>query len=388
MAEKTFLGFPRRSGRAGVRNHLLILGVNGLIGAAAGRVAAALPGSKLVATPYGRGQFGPDKECHFRQLAGIGANPNIGAVLVVGVDRGSAEEVANAIAARSPALVELITLDDTREDGLELTAAAIRLGARLAREISRARREPVSVAELYLGIECGHSDASSGLAANPLAGAVADRLIDAGGTAVIGETIEWLGAEHALRHRGAEPETGEAIVRAVALREAAVKAAGVDLLGNNPGAENIRGGLSTIEEKSLGAVAKAGSGPVSGLLPFAEPPASAGLYLMDGPSFSPESITGFVASGSQMILFTTGPGNSYCSLLAPTIKISANPQTGEFVPNQLDFDAGRVFEARETPDAAADRLFDEMIGFASGTLTWGEATGEGAESFTRIGASL
>ncbi|MGN6470526.1 MAG: UxaA family hydrolase [Rhizobiaceae bacterium] len=388
MAEKTFLGFPRRSGRAGTRNHLLILGINGLVAAAAGRIAAALPGSKLVATPYGRGQFGPDKECHFRQLVGIGANPNNGAVLVVGVDRKSADEVANAIAARLPALVETFTLDDTHEDALELTARAIRLGAKLAREISRTRRAPVPISEIYLGFECGHSDASSGLASNPLAGALADRLVDAGATAVIGETIEWLGAEHSLRHRGAEPATGEAIVRAVAAREAAVTAAGVDLLGNNPGAENIRGGLSTIEEKSLGAIAKAGTRPVAGLLPFAEPPAKAGLYLMDGPSFSPESMTGFVASGTQLILFTTGPGNSYCSLLAPTIKVSANPTAHHRVQGQLDFDASDVFKGIETIDAAADRMFAEMIGFASGTLTWGEAVGEGSECFTRIGASL
>ncbi|MBN9068136.1 MAG: UxaA family hydrolase [Rhizobiales bacterium] len=388
MAEKTFLGFPRSSGRAGTRNHLLVLGINGLAAAAAGRIVAALPGSKLVATPYGRGQFGADKECHSRQLAGIGANPNNGAVLVIGVDRKSADAVANDIGARSSAAIEVLTLDDTHEDALELTARAIRIGAGLSREISRTRRQPFPVSELYLGLECGHSDASSGLASNPLAGALADRLIDAGGTAVVGETIEWLGAEHVLRHRGIEPETGEAIVRAVAVREAAVSAAGVDLLGNNPGTENIRGGLSTIEEKSLGAIAKAGSHPVSALLPFAEPPRHAGLHLMDGPSFSPESMTGFVASGAQMILFTTGPGNSYCSLLAPTIKISANPQAHEHVSNQLDFDASGVFEASETPDEAADRLFSEMIGFASGSLTWGEAVGEGAECFTRIGASL
>jgi altronate dehydratase large subunit len=388
MADKTFLGFPRRSGRAGTRNHLLILGINGLIAAAAGRAAAALPGSKLVATPYGRGQFGPDKECHFRQLVGIGANPNNGAVLVVGVDRKSAEEVANGIAVRSPTLVETVTLDDTHEDALELTVRVIRAGASLARDISRTRRQPVSLAELYIGLECGHSDASSGLASNPLVGALADRLVDAGGTVVVGETIEWLGAEHVLRERGSEPETGEAIVRAVAAREAAVTAAGIDLLGNNPGAENIRGGLSTIEEKSLGAVAKAGSHPISALLPFAEPPRHAGLYLMDGPSFSPESMTGFVASGTQMILFTTGPGNSYCSLLAPTLKIGANPAAHEQVESQFDFDASSVFQARETIDAAADRLLGAMVEFASGTLTWGEAVGEGSECFTRIGTSL
>jgi altronate dehydratase large subunit len=388
MAEKTFLGFPRRSGRTGTRNRLLVLGVNGLVAATAARIASAVPGAKLVVTPYGRGQFGPDKECHFRQLVGIGANANNGAVLIIGVDRKAAEEVANGIATRSSAPTEVLTLDDTHEDALALAALGVRAGAKLAREISQARRRPTPVSELYLGLECGHSDASSGLAANPLAGALADRLVDAGGTAVIGETIEWLGAEHALRHRGAAPETGEAIVRAVATREAAVTAAGVDLLGNNPGEENIRGGLSTIEEKSLGAIAKAGSRPIKELLPFAEPPRQTGLHLMDGPSFSPESMTGFVASGTQMILFTTGPGNSYCSLLAPTIKISANPAAHLRVESQLDFNASGVFEGRETLEDAADRLFDAMIEFASGTLTWGEATGEGAECFTRIGASL
>jgi len=388
MVERTFLGFPRPGGRAGTRNRLLVLGINGLIAATAARVATALPFARLVATPYGRGQFGPDKECHFRQLAGIGANPNNGAVLVIGVDRKSADDVAAAIAARSAAPVEVLTLDDTKEDALELGAWAIRAGASLSREISRARRAPVPLSELYLGVECGHSDASSGLAANPLSGALADRLVDAGGTVVIGETIEWLGAEDALRARSADSETGEAIVRAVAAREAAVMAAGVDLLGNNPGQENIRGGLSTIEEKSLGAIAKAGTRTVTALLPFAEPPQRPGLHLMDGPSFSPESMTGFVASGTQMILFTTGPGNSCCSLIAPTIKISGNPAARAQIKHQFDFDASRIFEGQESPDAAAGRLLEEVIAFASGMLTWGEAVGEGAECFTRIGASL
>jgi len=388
MVERTFLGFSRPRGRAGTRNHLLVLGINGLIAATAARAASALPFARLVATPYGRGQFGPDKECHFRQLAGIGANPNNGAVLIIGVDRKSADDVAAAIGARAAVPIEVLTLDDTHEDALELGVRAIRAGASLSRDISRARREAVPLSELYLGLECGHSDASSGLAANPLAGALADRLVDSGGTAVIGETIEWLGAEHALSPRGVTPETGKAIVRAVASREAAVSAAGVDLIGNNPGQENIRGGLSTIEEKSLGAIAKAGTRPITALLPFAEPPGRPGLHLMDGPSFSPESMTGFVASGAQMILFTTGPGNSYCSLLAPTIKISANPAASAQIRNQFDFDASRIFEGRETLDAAADRLLDEAVAFASGMLTWGEAVGEGAECFTRIGASL
>lgn len=388
MSEKTFLGFPRSSGRAGVRNATLVLAINGLVGATARRVAEAIPQARLVATPYGRGQFGPDKEYHFRQLIGIGANPNVGAVLVLGVDRKSADRVASGIRALSERPLEALALDDVREDAMELTARAIRAAARLARAASTARRQPLPVSELFLGLECGHSDATSGLAANPLAGAVADRLVDAGGTAVIGETIEWLGAEQVLGKRAADAETGRAIVQSVLSREVAVSALGEDLLGNNPGEENIRGGLSTIEEKSLGAIAKAGGRPIRSLLEFAERPRGPGLHVMDGPSFSPESMTGFVAAGAQMILFTTGPGNSFCNLLAPTVKVSANPEATGRLAEQIDFDASAIFAGVESVDQAADRLFERIVEFASGTLTWGEAAGEGAECFARFGGSL
>jgi altronate dehydratase large subunit len=171
-------------------------------------------------------------------------------------------------------------------------------------------------------------------------------------------------------------------------RESTVTADGVDLTGNNPGAENIAGGLSTIEEKSLGAIAKTGTRPIADLLDFCGRTGQGGLYLLDGPSFSPESMTGFVASGTQLILFTTGPGNSYCSLLAPTIKVGANPASCMHLTEQLDFDASNVLLARQSLDEAADALFADIVDFASGTLTWGEATGQGSECFMRIGASL
>ncbi len=386
--EGTFLGYPRRNGRAGIRNHTLVLSINGLIGSAARRVASAVHDVKLVATPYGRSQIGPDKEAHFRLLTGIAANPNVGAVMVLGADRKFADQVASRIVDLSDRPVEVLTLDDVHEDAFELTAKATRLCARLAWESSRARREPVSVSDLYIGLECGHSDATSGLTANPLAGAIADRLVDAGGTAVIGETIEWLGAEEVLRSRASDANVGAAIVEAVRAREQAVTALGEDLLGNNPGQENIRGGLSTMEEKSLGAISKTGSRPIRSLLDFAESPAVNGLHVMDGPSFSPESMTGFVASGTQMGLFTTGPGNSFCGLVAPTVKITANPDAAHRLSGQIDFDASPVFRAGETPEQPADRLFAEILDIASGSLTWGEIAGEGAESFTRLGPSL
>jgi altronate dehydratase large subunit len=388
MAVPQFLGFPRRKGRAGIRNHLLVLGINGLVAPAARRIAQAIQGSKLVATPYGRGQIGPDKDMHFAQLAGLGAHPNIGATLIIGADRPAAEAVADAIIARSAKQVAIVTLDDVHEDSLALADRGIRLGGQLARTISADRRRPVSVAELFIGIECGHSDATSGLVSNPLAGAVADRLIDLGGSAVIGETIEWLGAEHVLARRAATPDVGQAIVTAVAEREKAVAAQGVDLLYNNPGHENVRGGLSTIEEKSLGAVAKAGNRPIRSLLSFAAPPASPGLHVMDGPNFSPESLTGFVAAGAQSMLFTTGGGNSFCSLLAPTIKISALPSAVSALGEQIDFDASTALGGAATVDEIADKLLAHLIDVASGTATWGEIFAEGDECLARFGGSF
>lgn len=380
----TFLGYPRPDGRAGTRNHVLVLAINGLVAQAASRIAAGVGGALLVATPYGRGQYGPDKTAHERQLVGLAKNPNVAAVLVVGADRKTSEAIAGAITGK-PA--EIACLDDTHEDALALVDSGIRIAAGLARNASRVRRERFDMNMLTLGIECGHSDATSGIVANPLTGKVVDCLIDAGGTAILGETIEWLGAEHLLAAR-AEPAVGAAIVAAVRAREASVAAAGFDLLGNNPGAENIRGGLSTIEEKSLGAIAKAGSQPIRGLLALAEPPTRPGLYVMNGPSFSPESLTGFAAAGAQLMLFTTGAGNSFCNSIAPTLKISARPAIAAKLGQQIDFDAGAVFTGHEDLDAAADRCVALLIEVASGLRTWGEILGEGSEAFARVGGSL
>jgi len=383
----TFAGYRRDDGRYGVRNHVLVLGLNGLVARAAARIAAGVSGTVLFASHYGRGQFGDDSRAHAAQLTGLGRNPNVAATLVVGADRRVTDEIKRAIeTAGKP--VAAIALDDVHEDALELSTRGIRLAAALARDASRQRRVQSPLSSLFLAVECGHSDATSGLVSNPLSGKIVDRLIDAGGAAVFGETLEWLGAEHLLARRAATPEVAEAIVAAVRRRELAVAATGVDLMGNNPGAENVRGGLSSIEEKSLGAIAKGGTRSIAGVLSLAEPPSAPGVYVMDAPFFSPESMTGFAAAGAQAMLFTTGAGNSYCSAIAPTLKICARPDTVANLQTQIDFDASPVFEGREDLDAAADRLFALLIDVCSGTRTWGELVGETGESVVRLGASL
>lgn len=383
----SFLGYRRANGAVGVRNHVLVLGINGLAGAATRRIGRAVRGTVTVATPYGRGQIGPDAEIHRRQLIGLAGNPNVAAALIVGVDRKTLDSVADAVAAGGTT-VETVALDDVHEDALALTDVGIKKAAQLARSVSNQRREPCPVSALRVGVECGHSDATSGLAGNPLVGKVSDRVVDSGGAVMFGETLEWLGAEHLLARRGARPEVAKAITDAVARREAYPASLGIDLLGNNPGQENIRGGLSTIEEKSLGAVAKGGSRPIAAVLGHAEAPTGRGLHVMDGPGYSPQSITGFVAAGAQLVFFTTGPGNSYCSAIAPTIKVSAHPQTPGRLPEQIDFDGSAILSGREEAEAVAARLHTHMLAVASGSATWGEILGEGDEVFVRLGPSL
>lgn len=386
-AGAAFAAYRRPDGRFGIRNRVLVLGLNGLVARSAARIAQNVAGTIVFASPYGRGQYGADRDAHFAQLAGLGGNPNVAATLIVGADRPAAEDLAQAIAVAGKP-VAIVALDDVREDALELSVRGVRVAAQLARDASRLRREPAPVSSLFVGVECGHSDATSGVASNPLAGKVIDRVIDAGGTAVFGETIEWLGAEHLLARRATTPGVAAAIAGAVRRREEAVAAAGLDLTGNNPGAENIRGGLSTIEEKSLGAIAKGGSRPIAGVLRVAERPIRPGLYVMDAPGFSPESMTGFAAAGAQLMLFTTGAGNSCCSAVAPTIKISARPETLAQLATQIDFDASGVFVGREDIDATATRLYALLLDVCSGTRTWGELLCEGSESVIRTGGSL
>ena len=323
----SFLGYRRSNGSVGTRNHLLVLSVTGLTGPAARRIGRSLPRAVIVATPYGSGLLGEDETCNMRALQGMAAHPNVGAVLVVGGDEDRVDAVAGA-ARRAGRAVESLTLDHCDHDALRLAELGVRAGARLMRDISRQRRQPAGLEDLFLGLECGRSDPSSGLVANPLLGRMADRVVGAGGRAVIGETTEWLGAEHLLAARAATPELADAILAAADRREAMAQAAGIDLTGHNPSATNIAAGLSSIEEKSLGAIAKSGTGPIKGLLGYAEVPAGPGLWIMDAPAYAPESVTGFVAAGANLVLFTTGVGNFYSSALAPDHQGHGQPGDG------------------------------------------------------------
>lgn len=386
-AARGFLGYPRSDGRVGTRDHLLILSVTGLTGPAARRIGASLRGAVVVGTPYGSGLLGADAAVQERCLVGLARHPNAGAVLVVGSDPPLVERVA-AAAATADRPVEALTIDGCGHDLLTLADRGIRAGLGLAKAVSGRPRRPVGAEALVLGLECGRSDPSSGLVANPTVGRVADAVVDAGGSAILGETTEWLGAEHRLAARASDPATARAVLEAAARREAMAVAAGVDLLGTNPSTTNIAAGLSTIEEKSLGAVAKAGSRPIRGLLAYGEAPPGPGLWLMDAPAYAPESVTGFTAAGANLVLFTTGVGNAYGSALAPTIKISANPETCRRLGAQLDLDLSAAFAGTTSLAAAAAALEELVAAVASGRAVAAEILGETDEVVARFGPAL
>jgi altronate dehydratase large subunit len=368
-----FEGYRRPDGSVGVRNHVAVLPVSVTASGLADRIAADA-GEGVVATPHGMGanQPEPAHEQTRRVLRGVGRNPNVGAALVValGTETIDADEVADAVAAAGRP-VETLRI---REGGG--TAAAIERGTDLAASLrenaAEARRESADAAELVFGVECGGSDATSGIAANPAVGAACDRLVDAGGTACFSETPEFIGAEHILADRCVDDETRERLLDRVAAREDMARQMGVDLRGAQPTPGNQEGGLTTIEEKSLGAISKGGTTPVRGMVDYAaDLPTGGGLVLMDTPGYDVESVVGKVAGGAQVVAFTTGRGSTTGNPIAPVIKVTGNPKTWDRMANNMDVTASTVFDG-ESLDAVGERVYEELLAVADGKRTAAE----------------
>jgi len=382
-----FLGFQRKDGSIGIRNKLLIISITGLTGPTSRKISNLLQDTLFVDNPYGGGIIGEDKIRQDNAIIGFAKNPNVGAVLIISADPPKGEFIISRLE-NSSKPVELITLDECNHDAIKLLELGLRKGASLIRKISKIKREKVSVSNLSIGLECGRSDPSSGLVANPIMGFIADRLIDFGGSAVIGETIEWLGAEHLLEKRAISDNVKSKISKAVEFQRQFSEAKGINLLGNNPGHQNIEAGLSTIEEKSLGNITKSGSKRIEDVLQWGEKIDKKGMFLMHAPSYAPESLSGFSAAGCQMTLFSTGVGNSFTNHISPSIKFSANPETCEQLNNQLDFKCADVFLGKKTFEDASNNIWNFMIDVCSGALTWGEIYNDSSEVFSRIDRSL
>lgn len=382
MAE--FLGFVRPDGQVGVRNHVLVLSAMDNSNPTVRRIAAVVPVAVPMTVQYGRGQYGRDAELTFQTQVGLACNPNVAAVLVVSLEPVSAAKLAEAIASRSGKPVEAVAIQ-TEGGTLRTVEAGVRRVQQMVRAASRLRREPVPLSQLILGVECGGTDTTSGIAGNPAIGWVSDRLVAAGGSIYMSETSEFLGAEHVLAERAANPEVARRVIDIVQAVESEARRRGVDIRGANPVPDNIRGGITTIEEKSLGAILKGGTSRVMGVLDFGQRRQGPhGLWLMDTPAPAAESVTGLVAGGAQVICFSTGVGNPSGAPLAPVIKITGNPDTAARLTEHVDVDVTGLTFGRQTLDQAGEHLWQELMAVINGGLTCSETLGEAEAAIPRI----
>jgi altronate dehydratase large subunit len=366
---KTFLGYRRENGAVGVRNWVAVISIMDNCNPVTRAIAQAVDGTIPVTTLFVRGQIGWDLELAFDSLAGMGTNPNIAAVLLVGLEEKSTEEVARRIRP-SGKPVEAIHLQPNGT--INAIAEGTRRALRLVLRASAARREPVPASALVVGVECGGSDTTSGLTCNPTIGRMADRLIDEGGTVIISETAEFVGAEHLFAARAVDEAVRSAFVEAVHHLEMEAVRCGVDLTGTNPAPDNIRGGLTTLEEKALGAMAKAGSRPLTGVLRYGQAPRAKGLHFMDAPAPAVENLTAFAAAGCQLIFFGTGVGNPIGNMVTPTAKVCGNVNTLRTMADNIDVDVSAILEAGAKVSELGDRLYDFALELASGTRTTSE----------------
>ena len=381
-----FWGYSRPDGSVGVRNHVLILPATRNVNYICHRIALAVPGVTTFYTTGEYGRTGSDRKRLARFLTGIARNPNVANVLLIGMPHGYGypEFQTDALAAeiaKSGTRLEILNVD--RCGGLEGTVVqGIRLARELVREATAMRREAAPLSKLTIGMKCGDSDATSGLAGNPALGRAVDRLIDAGSTALFSETLELIGAEQTLVQRAKTPEVVQRLLRLIADWEARAASIGEDIRTINPIPENIAAGITTLEEKSLGAVEKTGTRELSGVLDYCERPGEPGLWLMDAWMSSYSLLPSFAAAGAQIVLYQLGgnelpPEDAPLSavdpgLVAPLLTISGNPRTAKAAGDYLDVSTGGVLLGTETLDAAGERILEEIVRAANGRATRGE----------------
>ncbi|MEW6364698.1 MAG: UxaA family hydrolase [Acidobacteriota bacterium] len=362
-------GYRRPDGRFGIRNHVVIIPVDDLSNAAAEGVAALIHGTIALPHPYGRLQFGDDLELTFRTLSGAGRNPNVAAAVVMGIEPKWTARVVDEIA-KTGKPVEGFSIE--RAGDLKTIEAASRRAIEYVQFASEIPREPFGADLLAVSTKCGESDTTSGLASNPAVGRVFDRLSAAGSTLIFGETTEVTGAEDAVVAQCATPDVAAEFMHAFKEYQRLVISQGMDLLGSQPTEGNIRGGLTTIEEKALGNIQKMGTGEIVSVLKPAEEPKCAGLHFMDSSSAAAEMVTLCAAAGSVVHLFTTGQGNIIGNPILPVIKLCANPLTVQTMSEHIDVDLTGMLRLEMTLDQAADAVMSMLDRTINGRLTSAE----------------
>ena len=372
-----FQGFRRPDGSVGIRNTVAVISTTGCFNEAPARICQGIQGAVPIGHNLSCSHLGTDLENSIQVVINLGMNPNVYGVVLVGM---GCEQIKpdmvyeNLRKFNKP--VCLLTLRD--QGGVDEVVREGRLAAgKMTIEAAAQSRDTADLSEMVLGIKCGGSDTTSGVVSNPVVGMVADRVIEAGGTAVFTETPEILGAEHVLAKRAVSQDVAAKIIAAAEILERRINTMGVDLRGSEPTPANIQGGLTTIEEKSLGAIVKAGTAPLQDVLTYGRRPKGKGLYFMDGPARTGELLVGMAATGCQLMVFSMGGGlPSLLPMLPaapsrfpilPVIKMSGNPAGYEKRKNLIDLYVGQAVLGEETLPHASKRLIQEIIDVASGS---------------------
>lgn len=384
------MGYRRENGGLGIRNYLLILPTSVCAADTAAKIAAQVQGAVYVPNQFGCCQIGADFAQTVRTLIGFGINANVGAVLVVGLgcDGIQPDDLVQPIAAAQKP-VEAITIQKCGGT-LKAIAKGKEIASAMAAKLAAQPRVEGDISEIILGMECGGSDPTSGLAANPTIGYVSDKLVGLGGSSILSETTEVIGAEHLLAKRFADQTQREKFLTMVKNCEERAIKLGEDLRSGQPTPGNKAGGLSTIEEKSLGCMYKAGESPFLGALDYAEllPPNKKGLYFMDTPGQDIDSITGMVAGGATVIVFSTGRGTPTGSPIAPVIKITGNTATYNNMQDNIDINAGKIITEGASLEAMGEETFRLLADTCNGKLTKAETLGHREFGIYKIAATF
>jgi len=384
-AKLTFWGWRRENGRVGVRNHVVILPLDDLSNAACEAVANNIKGTLALPHAYGRLQFGKDLDLHFRTLIGTGANPNVAAVVVIGIEDGWTAKVVEGIARTGKPVVGF---GIEGHGDIATIARASYEAKKMVQWASELRREECDIGELWVSTKCGESDTTTGLSSCPTVGNMYDKLLPRGIYGVFGETSEITGAEHLCKARAATPEVGERwYAMWKAYQEDVIEAHKTDDLSDSqPTKGNIAGGLTTIEEKALGNLEKIGkeSRYIDILEPAEAPAAGPGLYYMDTSSAAAECVTLMAAGGYVVHTFPTGQGNVIGNPIVPVIKISGNPKTIRTMGEHIDLDVSGILRRELTIPQAGDALIGMIARTANGRLTAAEALGHREFSMTKL----
>ena len=385
MANNKFLGYRRENGRVGIRNHVIILPLDDLSNAACEAVANNIKGTLAIPHPYGRLQFGADLDLHFRTLIGTGCNPNVAAVIVIGIEPGWTGKVVDGIAATGKP-VEGFAIERNGDH------KTIEMASRKAKEMvhwaSEKQREEADMSELWVSVKCGESDTTSGLASNPTVGNVIDKIDPLGAYTCFGETSELTGAEMVCKTRGKTPEAGEKFMKTFQayMDEVIEPHKTSDLSDSQPTKGNIEGGLTTIEEKAFGNLEKIGNKTqyIDVLEPAEEPSKGPGLYFMDTSSAAAECVTLQAAAGFVVHLFPTGQGNVIGNPIEPVIKLTANPRTAREMAEHIDVDVSGILRREMTLDEAGDALLEMTLRTCNGRYTAAEALGHREFVLTKL----